>query len=272
LMALSSTAGDESSVLLRSWRERALTSIEHGTPGPLVFLEWSMAPNADPYDPTLWGDPNPCLGVTLDADTLIAEAQGDRSSFLRGSLNVWTSSAACWLEPGVWDRCATRKLPPSGGVVACEVSMSGERFSALRSVQRDGLSHVAVLISTENEAEFWDVVAAVYPDLDALAITPTLEVHLPDGLKRKTSTVGLRELSRWTPLVRSMINAGQVAHAPSTLLDEHVSRAVPTKTAGLSTAHSSGEISLARCLTWAVAMSSRPAQARKPAMGVARVG
>ena len=271
LMALSSTAGDEGSTLLRSLRERALTAIETAMPGPLVMLEWSMPPNADPFDARLWGDPNPCLGTTLDAETLISESQGDRSSFLRGSLNIWTSSAACWLQPGAWDRCLMRKPPePTGGVLACEISMSGERFSAVRSFQHNGVSVASVLTSTEDEAQFWDAVAEVYPAVDALAITPTLEIHLPEALKRKTTTVGLRELSRWVPTVRNMIHGGQVAHAPSALLDEHVSRAVATKSAGLSTAHSSGEISLARCLTWAVAMSSRPATSRRPAVAVAK--
>ena len=65
------------------------------------------------------------------------------------------------------------------------------------------------------------------------------------------------------PLVRSMIAAGQVAHPASTMFDEHVGRAVATRKAGLSTAHSSGSIELARCLVWAVAMASRPTTSRK---------
>ena len=88
-------------------------------------------------------------------------------------------------------------------------------------------------------------------------------------MNRRTVLVGLRELARHVPLVRSMIAAGQVAHPPSPLLDEHVGRAVATRQAGLSTAHSSGSIELARCLVWAVAMASRPTGSKRPALAVA---
>jgi len=282
LLVMLSTAGDETSELLRAWRERGLTAIEHAasdpvrdTPdrsGSLCFLEWSMPPNCDPMDPTWWGHPNPALGVTLTAETLADESQGPRNAFLRAGLNVWCSSAETWLAAGIWDRTARRAVEPAGGVVACEVSMAGDRFNAVRAFQHNGVTHASVLISTEDESEFWGAVEAVYGDVDTVAITPTLEMHAPGAMARKLRTVGLRELARWVPLVRAMVNAGQVAHAPSALLDEHVARAVPTRTAGLSTAHSTGEISLARCLVWAVAMASRPSASRKPALGVARSG
>jgi hypothetical protein len=67
-----------------------------------------------------------------------------------------------------------------------------------------------------------------------------------------------------------MIANGNVAHNGSTLLAEHVARAVATRQAGLSTAHSSGSIELARCLVWSVALASRPQAMRKPALAVAR--
>jgi hypothetical protein len=274
LMVLASTAGDENSTLLRTMRDRALAGMETGTAGPLAMLEWSMSPGVDPFDARRWGDPNPCLGTTLEAATLIAEAQGDRSAFLRGSLNIWTASDDSWLQPGVWDFCQVDGDPePVGGVLACEVSRSWEgsateRFVAVRAWQTDGVTRVAVVASTEDRAELWETIAALYPTVDVLAITPTLELHRPDALKRKAQTVGKRELVRWVPLVRSMIHAGHVAHHRSQLLDEHVARSMATATAGLS---ARGDISLARCLVWAVALSSRPTARRRPAMATATV-
>jgi hypothetical protein len=270
LLVMTSTAGDESSTLLRDWRERGLAAIEQGDPTSLCFLEWSMPAGADPYDARLWSWPNPCLGSTLSRDTLRAESHGPRSTFLRASLNQWVSSADSWLPAGQWDACRVTTWPdPAAGVVAAEVAQGGDRFYAVRAWTLNGIVYAAPHIVTESEDELWAALEAVYGQVDQLAITPTLQLHLPTAMNRRTVLVGLRELARHVPLVRSMIAAGQVAHTPSQLLDEHVGRAVATRQAGLSTAHSSGSIELARCLVWAVAMASRPATTKRPAIAVA---
>ena len=271
LLVMTSTAGDENSTLLRDWRERGLAAIEAGRPSSLCFLEWSMPPGADPYDAALWGWPNPCLGTTLTGETLLAESHGPRSTFLRASLNVWTASAASWLPAGQWDACAVTVPPePVAGVVACEVSQGGDRFCAVRAFNRNGIVHVSPLIVTEHEDAFWSALDAVFGELDQLLITPTLQVHLPVAWNKRTTMVGLRELSRQVPLVRAMIAAGQIAHGASQLFDEHVARAVATRAAGLSSAHSSGAIELARCLVWAAAAASRPTATKRPAIAVAK--
>jgi hypothetical protein len=274
LLVMSSTAGDENSTVLRQWRERGLNVIEAGQPTAFAMLEWSMPPGADWHDPRWWAWPNPCLGVTLTPDTLLAEYEGpDRGAFLRGSLNMWTSSAAGWLAPGVWDACAAGAMPdPVGGAVAAEVALGGDRFYAVRAWTVNGITYTVPLIVTEYEDRLWGALEAVYGAVDTVAITPTLESHLPPGMARRTVTVGLRELARNVPLLRSMIAAGQVAHGRSPLLDEHVGRAVATRQAGLSTGHSSGSIELARCLVWAVALASRPSTSRRAAIGVAATG
>jgi len=274
LLIMASTAGDEGSTLLRQWRERGLNTIEAGDAGAFCFLEWSIPPAADWHDPRWWAWPNPCLGTTLTPETLLAEYDGpDRSAFLRASLNMWTSSSESWLQPGVWDRCVSFTAPdPIGGSVAAEVAMAGDRFYALRAWYSHGVTYVRPLIITEHEDELWQALDGEYATVDTVAITPTLEAHLPPTMARKTTVVGLRELARNVPLLRSMITSGQVVHLPSTLLDEHVGRAVATKQAGLSTAHSSGSIELARCLVWAVALASRPTGDRRPAIGYARAG
>jgi hypothetical protein len=268
LLVMASTAGDWDSVLLRQWRERALTVIETGASSSMAFLEWSPPPAVDVADPKWWAWANPCLGTTVTPSTLLAEFNGpDRSAFLRGSLNVWVASAQSWLPPGQWERCHAARFPElEAGVVAGEVSQAGDRYVAVRAMWRNGIAYVAPLIVTEFEDVFWQAIDAVYADVDGIAITPTLEWHLPPGMARKRTIVGIRELARAVPLVRSMIAAGQVAHPGSALLNEHVARAVATTQAGLSTAHSSGSIELARCLVWAASMVSRPTARRRPAV------
>jgi hypothetical protein len=257
---------------LKQWRERGLTGLETGNPGSLCFLEWSVPPSADFHDPRLWGLANPALGTTLTAETLVAEYEGpDRGAFLRGSLNQWTSTAEGWIPAGQWDACRARNMPdPDGGVIAAEVAMSGDRFYAVHAWQRNGVTYTRPLIVTEHEDQLWGALDGAYGELATLAISVTLESHLPPTMARKSTVVGLKELARNVPLVRSMIAAGQVAHGESTLFDEHVGRAVATRTAGLSTANSSGSIELARCLVWATALSSRPAHNRRPGLALAR--
>jgi hypothetical protein len=272
LLVMASTAGDWDSMLLRQWRERALTVIETGEASSMAFCEWSPPPAVDVNDPKWWAWPNPCLGTTVSPETLLAEYNGpDRSAFLRGSLNVWVASAQSWLPPGQWERCHRQKWPEvAGGVIAGEVSQAGDRYVALRAVWHNGVAYVAPLIVTEFEDQFWAAIDAAYSTCDRLAITPTLEWHLPAGMERKRVIVGIRELARAVPLVRSMIAAGQIAHPDSALLNEHVARAVATTQAGLSTAHSSGSIELARCLVWAASLVSRPTVNRRPAVAAAR--
>ncbi len=273
LMLCLSTAGDESSVLLREWRERGLTMIEARQATSMYFAEWSPPPGVDYADPQWWSWANPALGTTIDAETLLDEYNSpNRNAFLRASLNLWIQSDASWLAPGLWDRCRARSFPePTGGVVACEVAQGGDRFYATRAFQLDGVSYVAPLCVTEHEDELWSAVEAVYASLDAVLVTPTLQHRVPTSW-RKLGTVGLRELARAVPILLAMLTAGQVSHDGSELLAEHVGRAVATRQAGLSTAHSSGSIELARTMVWAVAAASRPSASRRPAMGVARTG
>lgn len=269
LMVCLSTAGDEESQLLKSWRERALTIIETGAPGRLFMAEWSPPPGVDYAEARWWSWANPALGTTIDGQTLTDEwLAPNRASFLRAALNLWVQSDAGWLEPGAWARCQARTMPdPEGGTVAAEVSQGGDRFVAVRAWCRDGITYTTPLVVTEHEDKLWAELEAVYGMVDTLAVTPTLEPHLPLEMRRKTTTVGIKELARWVPLVRSMLLAGQVAHDGDILLGEHVGRAVATRQAGLSTAHSAGPIEAARCLVWAVALASRPAWRTKPALG-----
>jgi hypothetical protein len=144
--------------------------------------------------------------------------------------------------------------------------MGGDRFVAVRAWQHNGVSYVDPLLISEYEDDLWEALEAAYPTIDTLAITPTLEPHLDPSLKRKSKVVGINELSRATPLVRSMISVGQVAHSGNLILDEHVGRAVATRHAGISTAHS-GPVECARTMVWAVALASRPQNRSKPSIG-----
>jgi hypothetical protein len=120
-----------------------------------------------------------------------------------------------------------------------------------------------VAFMCETMSQVWDNIRqqlASNPGL-VIAITPTLDTNCPTDLQRKRVIVGYQEIGRYTSTVRQLINEGRVAHTGETMLAEHVGRAVAVKTPGaiaLSSTKSSGPIELARCLVWAVGMSSRP--------------
>lgn len=83
--------------------------------------------------------------------------------------------------------------------------------------------------------------------------------------------VGYGELLKFSSLVRSMLIEGKVTQRGQRTLTEHVCRAVLAKTAQgtvLSSQKSPGPIELARCMVWAIALSSRPAVRMKPTLAV----
>ena len=120
---------------------------------------------------------------------------------------------------------------------------------------------VAFMCETINQV--WDNIklqVAANPNLQ-VAITPTLDTNCPTDLQRRRVVVGYQEITRFTSLVRNLINEGRVAHTGETMLAEHVGRAVAVKTPGsiaLSSTKSAGPIELARCLVWAVGIMARP--------------
>jgi len=149
-------------------------------------------------------------------------------------------------------------------------SVDDARYCGVRAVEIDGKILVHTEFVVETEADMWTAIARVmeHPEVQLL-ITPTLEIHVPVALRRRTTTTGYAELTRFTSLVRSMIHEGKVQHYGESLLADHVSRAVLVKTpsgAVISSQRSPGPIELCRCMVWAVAQVSKPKQKTKPIM------
>jgi len=278
LISMWSTAGTERSTLMLRWREQGLRQIDKATPGSLHMAEWSPPPGIDPMDRRAWRWGNPALGHTLDIDTLESEAEApDRSAFLRASLNLWVATEAGWLPQGAWDECygsptmATQDRPGSTpGWLVGEVSQDGSRYVALSVTPDDeNGAHVSVAFVVDDEPAFWretDDLMRTFPAL-RLAVTPSLDVHLPERWRARTTVVGFKEIATWTALVRSAILDGRVHHDGSVALSEHVSRAVAVKTQGglaISSHKSPGPVELARCLVWGVALATTPTTRRRP--------
>ena len=116
----------------------------------------------------------------------------------------------------------------------------------------------------------WEHVERIMADKTiTLAVTPTLQLHLPPSLNRRFATVGYGELLKYTSLVRAMIVEGGVQHRGTRTLHEHMTRAVGVKTAQgyvISSQKSPGPVEIARCAIWAIALESRPQTKQKPVL------
>ena len=106
-----------------------------------------------------------------------------------------------------------------------------------------------------------------------LAITPTLESHVPAHLEKRKTVVGYGELLKWTGLTKNLILEGRLAHAGEEQLSSHMNRAVAVRqqhSVALSSKRSPGSIELARLVVFCAGIASRPRLAGKAAMGISR--
>jgi phage terminase large subunit-like protein len=274
IMMMTSTAGTEASIAMLRYREQGLQLIDEKRQGSFYFAEWSPPPGVDVMDTKWWGWANPALGQTLELESLLLDADHpDRSSFLRGSLNQFVNADACWLQPGQWDACLSDIEGPEGGWIAVDSSLDGSRYVAVRAAVDDvGVAHVKVEFVVQSLAEMQEALLKSCENPQVmLAVTPTLEHHVPLVLKRRSKVVGYGELMKYTSLVKGMINDGRIVHMGQSNLAEHMNRAVAISqqnALALSSKRSPGPIELARCTIWAAALASRPKQGGKPMLVV----
>ena len=275
LLFMTSTSGDESSKEMLKWREQGLRAIDEKQSGSLYFAEFSPSSTTDPMTVDAWLLANPAIGHTLSVKVLESESeQPNRNAFLRSSVNLWTASANGWLQPGVWANLKTDRPMPLGGVLAIEQSQDECRFVAVRAaVNSDGHIQVCQQFVKDTLAECWQAVEDICKDTTTrLLITPAFEMTMPPKFAHRSSMVGNRELMRWTVVARQAIIEGRIRHDGSSLLGQHIDRAVAVKNQGaltLSSLRSPGPIELARCLVFAVAMVNKPAALGKPMIVVA---
>ena len=273
-MMMTSTAGTEASIAMLRYREQGLQLIDEKRQGSFYFAEWSPPPGVDVMDTKWWGWANPALGHTLELESLLLDADHpDRSSFLRGSLNQFVNADACWLQPGQWDACLSDIEGPEGGWIAVDSSLDGSRYVAVRAAVDDvGVAHVKVEFVVQSLAEMQEALLKSCENPQVmLAVTPTLEHHVPIALARRSKVVGYGELMKYTSLVKGMINDGRIVHMGQSNLAEHMNRAVAINqqnALALSSKRSPGPIELARCTIWAAALASRPKQGGKPMLVV----
>lgn len=268
LLSMWSTAGDQNSETMIKLRQQAMADIDKGLPSLFYFAEWSMPGHLSPLDEKNYCWANPSLGTTITIEALRAVSKKD--SFMRAHLNQWITARGAWLDLGVWEKNQTDIPMPDGGFLSVDSSVDDARYVGVRAAEVDGKVIVQTEFVTETEADMWAAIARVMENPEVqLLITPTLDIHVPLSLRRRTTITGYAELTKYTTLVRSMIHEGNVKHHGESLLADHCGRAVLVKTpsgAVVSSQRSPGPIELCRVMIWAVAQVSKPKQKTKPMM------
>jgi hypothetical protein len=274
LCLMFSTAGTEASTAMIRWRSQGLRQIDAGDIGPMYFAEWSPPSSVDPMSVKAWQFSNPSMGYFLPVSVLEAEAKApNRQAFLRSSVNLFTSTANGWLEPGLFAGCKTEEPLPLGGVLSVDSSVDSSHYVGVRAVQVKDKTVVTVEFQVDSLAACWANIEKLLKEMPTLflSIPPSMELSCPPKYERRRNVVGFRELGRWTQFVRSLITEGRLTHTGEVSLVEHCERAVMVKVNGsvsLSSARSPGPIELARCMVFAAAQASRVVSNRKPALVV----
>ena len=275
LLAMFSTAGTTASKLMLKYREQGLRQIDNGDPGPLYFASYEPPAGVDPMTPEAWAYANPALGRHITLAKLREKSKSpNRNAFLRGHVNLFTIASDSWLEAGLWNELAANDPLPDGGVLAVDASTDESRFMAVRAVKVGDRIACQVEFNVDTQAQMWAEITRIMAEQPRLqlAIAASLDIHCPPQLERRRVVCGYRELLKWTLAVRSLIVENKVTHRGQASLGEHVERAVMVKHQGslaLSATRSPGDITLARCMIWAVALVSRPGQIGKPILAVA---
>ena len=189
---------------------------------------------------------------------------------LRSVCNLWVTSSRSWLEHGLFESLGDLQTIGDGGVLAVEASSDDHRFVGVRAVPDGDNVNCTVEFIVDNLTELWTRIEECkqkHRNLQVV-VAASLDLHLPKSLHGRAVLVGVKELQKWTTLVRSMIMSHQVHHTGEALLVEQVDRTVLSKNNGVSVISSSrspGPIELCRAMVWAVAMAGKP----KAKIGVA---
>jgi hypothetical protein len=286
LIVAISTAGDDRSVLLRSWFDRGLRVID-GEPGGGFGMTWYAPPDdAAPDDPRTWRLATPAIADGRVGLESIAESfrANPPETFRSERLNLWATGSDTWLPAGAWSS-GEAPDPELGGqrvVLGVEASATWSHASIVAAVELEGRAWVQV--TRELRAAFDVEAPTIPPELVLRALESAVEEWRPEAIAYSNSHAIAPALESWaagrsTPLYaltparlrmgselfRSEVLGGRLMHRPDPLLADQVRRvrpSAPIETGRwyLSVAESAGDVDAVRAAAWAVLGILRPAE------------
>jgi hypothetical protein len=281
---LVSTAGDSTSDLMRSYRERAISQLEDSTTANVLILEWSASPELDALDPEAWRQASPQWD-TRRAELVAERARlSDSVAFELMYLNRWISgSARAWLTEQAWGDCQSgRELPApqvSPGTVAVERSTDDGRalspYGIVLAVKdTDGQVVVRSWIE-QTEAAAWARLEQLALERRGLVVMHHETVRIPSIRGAVMRPVrGYTDQYQGYAATRGAIMDGTLHHDGSAPLTEQVITANtftnPDGRVMLSTRASEGPIYAARAMVWACSDVLRVDRPGRPLIASAR--
>lgn len=284
-----STAGDDRSVLLRSWWERGLRIIDGAEPMGGFGMTWYAAPDElAPDDPRAWRAANPALaegrlsaGVILESFRTLPSGQ-----FRAERLNLWADALDEWLPSGLW-ATLTAPTPEEAPrvILAAEAAPSWRRASVVAAIATGEGAWVGVVeelvaerlgratIAPEELVELVDAAAKRWrPAAIAYSSTSAAGPHLASWADRRdlrSRALTPRDLKSASELFRAELVGGRVTHAPDPLLATQIRAARPSAPIEggdwyLSVRQSLGDVDAARAAAWAVWALLAPDDDRGP--------
>jgi hypothetical protein len=230
-------AGDATSVVLNSFRDRALASIAGGA-DDIGYFEWS-APTDDVQDQKNWLAANPAIGHTINIDNIKAVLNDPHDVVMTEVLCRWVQSISSCVGSNEWAACADDKfdLDPEK-LTWLGLDLSPDRkFGALVGAQKlgDETFGVKLLHTWSNEIQLDD--KAIANDLAPYARKYPLEYLLYS--RRTSGAVASRLVPAGIPIfdmdaaypqacdeMLGAINSGRLRHKPNKELTAQMLSAV----------------------------------------------
>ena len=231
-------AGDATSVVLNSFRDRALASIAGGA-DDIGYFEWS-APTDDVHDQKNWLAANPAIGHTINIDNIKAVLNDPHDVVMTEVLCRWVQSIQSCVGSTEWAACADEDfdLDPEK-LTWLGLDLSPDRkFAALVGAQKIGNDEefgVKLLHTWSNDVQLDD--KAIANDLAPYARKYPLEYLLYS--RRTSGAVASRLVPAGIPIfdmdgaypqacdeMLGAINSGRLHHRPNKELTAQMLSAV----------------------------------------------
>jgi len=258
---LVSTAGDSSSDLMASYRQRAIDHLGADDPGNILLLEWSAPPTADPDDPETWKYASPEWNDKREAFLRGQWENIEQSSWLREYLNMWVPRANHWLKDSWWKETLSDEALPAEGVwsVAVESDFDGMGHAvAIAAPLEDG--RIVVRATTHRTIKDVDIrlgeIRKDHPSL-FIQVTPGYVDRLQE---RFDELVGQREAAAATQNLLDLFDRRAIVHEDSETLLEHFTQSNISKRQGgwvMSARMGHGGVYAARAVMFAAYQASK---------------
>lgn len=229
-LVLVSTAGDSTSDLLLSYRQRAIDDLGSESPG-ILLLEWSAPPDADPdlVETWRWASPE---WTERREEFLRAQSRNiEPAAFSTQYLNQWVARVHTWLPDATWHATESDLDLPAD-----------QPWHVAVADDFDGMGHaVAIAAQADDRIVIRATIHRTIPEVDARleairAEHPALTVFATplyrDRLRTPFTLVGSSEAAAGTQILYDAFERRVIAHDGDVALREHFHQSTISKRQG----------------------------------------